>query len=372
MDEDEYVRHLERMGVAASAARAAYAAVMPIRELINAAYAAGRRLACARANELWLRAVALADATLSAESLVTAYIRHNAATAIAVTNTNNMEGFVKQLETAPDISQRITTLMDDAWQQNPRVVALSRRNLEVLGNRWRAGTLSTLSAEERVYFLSLADVPLRGVGARLCATATRDPLNSWPRDALDAAALRNVHDLVCALLEADARGELFPGTLTTLAPGLQLKCTDQKKGEAGISVRILWEKLRVGASSGRCTPQTEQLVRDLGLSSMQMDALSGLAKRIEDATSGDHDMASLVAREGDMRETGKAAAARAAAAEAKYGLQRCALPACAAQEPAARTYKRCSRCGQAYYCCVEHQQADWRRHKHEDGCKKPA
>jgi hypothetical protein len=63
------------------------------------------------------------------------------------------------------------------------------------------------------------------------------------------------------------------------------------------------------------------------------------------------------------------AVATASARLAKHGLQRCTLPACAAQEPAPRTYKRCGRCHAVFYCCAEHSKADWKRHKREDGCK---
>ena len=364
---DACVRLLGVVGIDAAAARAALAALKPLRELLSAARAAGRRLACARSNELWQRTLAQAEATLSAQAVVTVHIRDLALKAMAV---NAMQDIAMHMTTALDISERMMEITVAAWKQNPRLVAMSRRNLEVLVGKWRAGKLDALSVEERVYFMCSRDTPLRGAGARLCAASARDAVAFWPPDALDAAALRNVHDAICAVLEADAAGELFPGDMLAR----QRQMSRDEREETGHPVMMLGQELFEGVPiSGRTPQQMEQLVRDLGLSKAQLSALSALQLRTEDETIDYQNMgAQMASMEAEMREVGHDAAARAAAAAAKYGLQRCALPACAAQEPAARTYKRCGRCGQAYYCCVEHQQADWRRHKHEDGCKKPA
>ncbi len=54
----------------------------------------------------------------------------------------------------------------------------------------------------------------------------------------------------------------------------------------------------------------------------------------------------------------------AAAAEAAVrGLRECALEGCAAKEVHVSQFKRCSACHQAFYCCREHQVADWPAHK---------
>jgi hypothetical protein len=60
---------------------------------------------------------------------------------------------------------------------------------------------------------------------------------------------------------------------------------------------------------------------------------------------------------------------RAAADLARYGLRRCALPSCDAQEPHPKFFKLCGRCRGVVYCCPEHSKEDWKRHKREDGCK---
>jgi hypothetical protein len=61
--------------------------------------------------------------------------------------------------------------------------------------------------------------------------------------------------------------------------------------------------------------------------------------------------------------------ASAAADAARHGLRRCALPACAVQEPHPKLFKLCGRCHAAAYCCAAHSVEDWKRHKREDGCK---
>ena len=54
----------------------------------------------------------------------------------------------------------------------------------------------------------------------------------------------------------------------------------------------------------------------------------------------------------------------AAAAEAAVrGLRGCALAGCASKEIHVSQFKRCGACQQAFYCCREHQLADWPSHK---------
>ena len=54
----------------------------------------------------------------------------------------------------------------------------------------------------------------------------------------------------------------------------------------------------------------------------------------------------------------------AAATEAAVrGLRECALAGCGAKEVHVSQFKRCSACRQAFYCCREHQVADWPAHK---------
>lgn len=332
-------------------------------ELRAAADAAAGRLAPERAVELVLRAVARAEATLPADSLVTVHVRINALATLACACHS------AELMTAPDAPQRLAARFQAAWDDDARLVAMSRRSLEALGNRWRAGTLAAPSEAEVIYFSRIPGTDAHGAGARLCVFTASDAISCWRLAALDASALRDAHDTLSAVLEADARGVLFP----PLPPGgMRSRSAEDPSGPLMALTRVLFETTPL---INRTVQQRATIRRDLGLSHAQMNALIAMCQRAQHEAYGEafsDDAAMRQASAAMMREAGGVAAGKAAAAVAKYGLQRCSLPACAAQEPAARTYKRCSRCSQAYYCCAAHQQDDWRRHKREDGCKKPA
>ena len=59
----------------------------------------------------------------------------------------------------------------------------------------------------------------------------------------------------------------------------------------------------------------------------------------------------------------EAFSAGAAAEAAVRGLRECALAGCASKEVHVSQFKRCAACQQAFYCCREHQLADWPAHK---------
>ena len=59
-----------------------------------------------------------------------------------------------------------------------------------------------------------------------------------------------------------------------------------------------------------------------------------------------------------------------AARNNRLGLRPCALPGCSAKEQFAKSFKVCSRCLAAAYCCAEHQAEHWKGHK--KACKTPA
>ena len=333
-------------------------------ELRKTSDAAISRLATERAAELALRAVAQAETSLPADSLVTVHVRMTALAALTCI------GQTPELMASPDAPQRMVALMTAAWEDDARMLALSRCNLEALGKRWRAGTLAAPSETDILYFSRIPGTDAHGVGARMSAFAACDAMISWPMAAQDAAALRDARDAISALLDADASGKLFP----PLPPGgVRGKNTENPVVAVLSLAGVLLIRLQMPLYN-RTVPQCARLRRVLGLSRAQNDALAALRERMLTEAYGEGLAGiarSLQANYAGMREMGDTRAASAAAAVAKYGLQRCSLPACAAQEPAARSYKKYSRCGQAYYCCAAHQQEDWRRHKHEDGCKKP-
>jgi hypothetical protein len=59
----------------------------------------------------------------------------------------------------------------------------------------------------------------------------------------------------------------------------------------------------------------------------------------------------------------QAFSAGAAAEGAVRGLRGCELAGCASKEVHVSQFKRCAACQQAFYCCREHQLADWPAHK---------
>lgn len=339
---------------------AASEVLAPLLEQRTAANTASSRLLHARATELAQRSVALAEATLPADSLVVVHVRSLHLTEIMVAS-----AFTLEQVSADGWTERVLEQHDAAWRDNPRVVSLSRSGLETMGRRWRSGTLNTLSAEERLYFGATPSLRARGAAERLWTYLAAKAVCAWPPAALDAAALRDVKDAVCALLEADARGELPTGA-DLPRPG--------ESDDPVSAVFTLCEGLLGGARrSLRTKEEQAQLLRDSGLTKAQAQALEGVRTRLQASILAHNDMhATLAATQVAMDGLRSRAVATASARLAKHGLQRCTLPSCAVQEPSPRTYKRFGRCHAVYYCCADHSKADWKRHKHEDGCKASA
>ena len=65
----------------------------------------------------------------------------------------------------------------------------------------------------------------------------------------------------------------------------------------------------------------------------------------------------------DPKDTVAASGDAAAAEAAARGLRTCSLASCGSKEAHVSHFKRCSACQQAFYCCREHQLADWPAHK---------
>ena len=340
------------LGFDPDASRAAVAAVQPLIDLYTSSIAASNRNARPRALEFGLRAVALAETALPAGSLVTAELRAHVIVLLPV------QAAAAEMVTTPDAMARMQLLYATAWRDDPRLVATSRQNLEALRRRWRAGTLAAPCAEEHAFLLSTLGADARLFGARLFLNTAQEVLQHWPPDKLDAAALAHLRDAIAAVLEADARGELIPAVRPE---GLD--------DDPAQDVLCFIRELLGGNCMNQRTPQQRiKLARDL-LTPTQAHALQAMTRRLLPLISCD-ERARERAR-AEMVAMSSAVAAATATDVARHGLQRCALPSCAAQEPAPRTYKRCSRCAAAFYCCVAHQRQDGKRHKREDGCKKP-
>jgi hypothetical protein len=348
-----------RAGVDPGAFRAALLTVAPLLKLMPSIRAAQDRLAVARALELTLRAVALAEETLPPDSLVAAFLR------LEASHTLERHGLTVELLASSDALVRTQALEAAAWRDDARLVALSRRNLAALHGRWRAGTLGAASAEEVAFFTVSHTADLHRLGLHLCLNAAYDALSKWPVAARDAAALRDVHGVACMMLEADARGELYD----VPAPGT--RSADSEELLIDVSALCVQLLKAAGTQTGsRAAALPAPLLRELRFTHAQTAAFLALLQRMH----LEHGVCRepIRATEAGVAEVHAAMAARAAAEAARLGLRCCALPTCGAQEPAPRTYKKCSRCGGAHYCCSEHQVADWKRHKREDGCRAPA
>jgi hypothetical protein len=336
------------------AARAAVPAVAPVIRTRHSARKALHRMAHERAIELALRAVAVAEETLAPDSLVAAHARLDAVRMLA------QQGVTSDVMMALDAVTRANAAHEATWRDDERLVSMTRRNLAVLAGRWRAGTLGTPTAEERAYFFFCRGTDARRAGARMCVVSACDALKECPRAALDEPAQRDVHGVLCALLEADARGALLdalPRSFTAATDNLEDPC---------VFAFELCGTLLEGPAAA--LPALENLC---GFTRAQLAALQALRQRLEPMRAWTTLEQNATAIEAGLRDAGATAQAREAAAVARHGLRCCALPACGAREPAPRTFKKCGRCGAVHYCCAEHQAADWRRHKRADACKAP-
>jgi hypothetical protein len=346
----------ELHGISFRTAHAAVAALAPVLELRRTSECAAVRLAHARSNELALRAVALAEETLPRDSLVTVHVRWEAVSRI------ELQSLPANILAVPDAGERMTAAVYGSWSDDARLVALSKQNLAALHLRWRAGALDAPNADEYAFFRFPPAVDARRAGARLCALTAWEAVDRWPLPALDDAALRDLRGVLCAVLEAEARGALCDA----LPPG-------------GTSLEdpsfVVWQLCRTLLRAGTSlnlerVAQRAHRLQDLRLTHAQTAALRTLHQRMQQGLHPNAEGFRLI----HARAT-EACANRAALAAAeleRHGLRSCALPACGAEEPAPRTFKKCGRCGAAHYCCPAHAAADWKRHKREDACKAPA
>jgi hypothetical protein len=333
--------------------RGAAAAVTPadtvarVVELTLAATTALMRVRTLRAHELFARALAAADAVLPRDSLVAAHLLY------WMTNTHVMW----KCGTGDPYDRAVRG--GAAWHDDADVLLpWAQRCMNGLHARWRAGTLFTLTPEERAFCAGMGMPPLRAMGAESYICQATEALNLWPparTAAEEEARVRGLHGALQLVLQLEARGYLRPGAL--------LDATELKKGFLRTVAGV------IGFSVAR--PELMQQMRALcGLSQADVMALTLLGARLqppEEVTAWmQQAMAGELRDDDDLND-------RAAADVARHGLRACALPECGAVEPQPKVFKLCSRCRGVVYCSAAHQQQDWRRHKRaEDGCKASA
>jgi hypothetical protein len=353
--------HRTARGKAGAAARDPAATVAPLRRLYDAGITATRMERHARAEELYARAVAAAEAALPAAAdggtTGASLIMSTLLRAQYIARTAAAAGNVEQDDAT---SARIRASL-----QGAESTALLVRARDIGRARWRAGTLFEPTPEETAFFQGriaphahkIAGITVLLECAMMVFMLTHPA--SHNQDGRSA-----VLDALRAALEADARG------LLGLQPPLQQQqqqqqraaVTNQMNVDATVAARnSLQELLQYTLGEGGLLVALRALH---GLSSADEAALRVLLRRVD---------ASLNAHAGpDLSEYTAAMRQRAADDVARHGLRACALPECAATEPHPKAFKLCSRCKTVVYCCKEHQQVDWRRHKRDDGCKAAA
>jgi hypothetical protein len=336
---------------AGAAARDPAATVAPLLRLHEGASAAMCMARHARAEELYARTVAAAEATLpgAGTSLVVLGLLRDQLTAhFAAAGLHAEQGVVRE--------ERMTAVAQAAESR-----AVLARACDIARARWRAGTLFHPSPEEEAFYPG-SNVLQTGIIALLELKALVLMLHPAPDD---PDALCAVLDALRAALEADARGLL--GLLPPLQqpqsqPAALAAVTSEIDPESNTAARNGLQRLLQYAlgDGGRLIK-----LRTLhGLSFADEAALRALRQRVAASFETETDPDCFV-HTAAMRQ-------RAAADVARHGLRACALPECAAKEPHPKAFKLCGRCRGVVYCSAAHQAEDWRRHKRDDGCKAAA
>jgi hypothetical protein len=151
----------------AAAVAAACKLVAPLLQLQHAASDAVCHLRFARCLELSERTLAAAEALLPLprDSLVIAFCMSSVLDA----RVRLREDVVAAAETP-----QLSALLKTVWRDDKRALSLAQRRLALYHARWRAGTLFTLSLEERAFFAGCnLSVRTSGDGYIFCRRARR-------------------------------------------------------------------------------------------------------------------------------------------------------------------------------------------------------
>jgi hypothetical protein len=284
------------------------------------------------ALELYERALAAAEASLPPDSLVLVFFLE----ATAEARVRAVDGVTTEM-----LAEEYNRLHLAAWRNNEQALAMTDRCMALLLGRWRAGSLFTHTPDEAAFLSSRrAQAPL--VGAELLISCACNALMYGPplrAPAADDAFVQGLHGSLLALLELNARGVMAnypPTTAEGQAKHILLQNVLNHPAYAAILARLR-----------------------LVLSRQEEVELRQLAQRF-------NTWAAETA--GAISAISASAQQRAAADVARHGLQRCALPSCAAQEAHPRLFKLCGRCYGVAYCGAAHCREDWKRHKRQDDC----
>jgi hypothetical protein len=329
----------------AAAAAAAAEKVAPLLQLKHAAVRVSNLGRLARAVELYERVVAEAEATLPRNSLVTASCLGDAKSARFECASAALRDGNNALKSGD---------FEATWSRDEHILLLSQRCMSLCHDRFRAGTLFTLTPEELAFFAG-AWIPAALQGAVAFWTCAHDAASFWPPThtrAEEETRLHAIYDALRAALDVEPRGLLHGGGAPA---GAQLTPIVSAAIARELLVRFV---LNDDVGGGLL----EQLRRVCGLTRVEEEAL----RRMVDWNCGPQ------AWSPHLQATLAGQQQRAAADVARHGLRACALPECAQTEPHPKAFKVCGRCRAGLYCSAAHQAEDWRRHKRADGCKATA
>ncbi len=330
------------------------AAVVAVRQLVIAADHASDLGRMSRAIELYERALAAVEANAS--------LRGSLALPVLLHNTVHVYGKDASSRLCKRSSPSAAVMTAEALNEavfcstisanGTTMLSLSQRSLALFRARWSAGTLLALTPQEAAFFGgSVCEAQLYVV--RLYISCADDAAGEWPplrSPAEDAARMNGIYGALRVALEAEAQGLTLVNDASS----------DDKRRDA----RILFKLLRVALADD----MLRQLRATCGLACNEEAALWQLAQRADACIN--ETLEELLESTENMLAARRE---RAAADVARHGLRRCALPECGAMEPHPKAFKLCGRCRRGVvYCSAAHQQADWRRHKRNDGCKAAA
>ena len=315
-----------------------------------------KKCRCELALKYFDRALALAEATEPADTLVVSQLLLH----LGFVRATFFHGNATLMK---DMNSR-SAAWNAAWLEDTHIRHLSRRNVELLVSRFDAGKLFRATPDE-AEFSSIVWSGYRCdermvslFGPELLLEAAHNATAFWEivYD-FQSSGFDVTFDLMMRGLAAALRVVLrqckFHGAAEETVTGFELDFTQR---QVYLTFQVLCQTFT--------SPHLPWLQARCGLSSSDVSKLSFLYTTLRD---------SPLAKQYTEEELNQftCVAHSAAADVARHGLRRCALPGCGAAEPHPKAFKVCGRCKSTAYCSAEHAAQDWRRHKHAE-CSRPA
>jgi hypothetical protein len=335
------------MQVPNAAGRAAVTEMYDLRKKADQACERGRY---ARAEELFQRALAVAEAAVPPDSL------------LIVRAMLQLQGTLLHADTAGWTARQNAIHLLNAWQNDASLLPMARRCLRMLDARWRAGTLFQPTPAEVFYCdVIKADLPSRTCGGMLLMRVARTAFYYWPplrTPGEEEERLRGLHSALQAAVELDARFREEQRIAPDDAMAAYKDCDSQTMMET-----FLGGPLRDTAVLSQLRSVCGLSREDEAAARRLLAALKQPADAEASALAGVHGMQADPAQTAQHARQAEQRRRRASADVALHGLRRCALASCDAVEAHVAHFKTCAGCRGVAYCSKEHQSADWRSHK---------